>query len=135
MLKKLNHIGIIVEDLGRVIEKFKGFGLSCTEIKEAQKLGARIGFFPIGDTLIEIICHTGKDKGDDPMDSVVRRQKGTINHISFEVDDLETSIRDFEKNGAKLVEGCPRQGAHGRIAFFYPETTEGVLIELCQLSL
>jgi len=135
MLKKLNHIGIISDDLERTIERFKGFGLSCTEIKEAQKLGSRIGFFPIGDNLIEIICHTGPYKGDDLMDSVVRRQKGTINHISFEVDNLEATIKDFERNGAKLVEGCPRQGAHGRIAFFYPETTEGVLIELCQLPL
>ena len=132
MLKKLDHIGIISDDLEQAIERFKGFGLSCTEIKEAKKFGARIGFFPIGDNLLEIICHIGPDKGDDPMDSVVRGQKGTINHISFEVDDLEASIRDFEKNGARLVEGCPRQGAHGRIAFFYPETTEGVLIELCQ---
>jgi hypothetical protein len=32
-----------------------------------------------------------------------------------------------------MIEGCPRKGAHGRIAFFHPETTEGVLIELCEL--
>ena len=42
-------------------------------------------------------------------------------------------ILDFERNGAKMIEGCPRKGAHGRIAFFYPETTAGVLIELCEL--
>ena len=67
------------------------------------------------------------------MTSVVRGQKGTLNHLCFEVDDLDASIRDFERNGAKMIEGCPRPGAHGRIAFFYPETTEGVLIELCEL--
>jgi methylmalonyl-CoA/ethylmalonyl-CoA epimerase len=86
----------------------------------------------IGDTSIELICDT-EPVLDDPMVRVVMGQKGVINHLCFEVDDLETSIKKFEKNGAKLVESCPRPGGHGRIAFFYPETTEGVLIELCEV--
>lgn len=133
MLKKLRHIGVMVENLERAVEKFKGLGLPCTEIKENKQIDVRIGFLSIGDTSIEIICHMGPDKGDDPTVRVVRGQKGTINHLCFEVDDLEATIQDFERSGAKLVEGCPRPGAHGRIAFFYPETTEGVLIELCEV--
>jgi methylmalonyl-CoA epimerase len=130
MLKKIRHIGIVVENLERAINKFKAFGLSCSEVMEIKEVGVKIGFFPIGDTLIELLYYTGPDKGHD---SVVRSQKGAINHLCFEVDDLELSIQDFEKNGAKLVNGFPRSGAHGRIAFFYPETTEGVLIEICQV--
>ena len=133
MLKKLRHIGVMVGNLERAVEKFKGFGLPCTEIKENKQMDLRIGFLSIGDTSIEIICHTEPDKGDDPMVSMVRGQKGTINHLCFEVDDLEATIQDFERSGAKLAEGCPRPGVHGRIAFFYPETTEGVLIELCEV--
>ena len=119
----------MVEDFEGAVEKFKAFGRACTEIRENKKIGAQIAFLPIGDTSLKIIWHTGPDKGDDAMVSVVREQKGTINHLCFEVDDFDATIRDFERNGARLVEGCPRTGAHGRIAFFYPETTEGVLIE------
>jgi methylmalonyl-CoA/ethylmalonyl-CoA epimerase len=133
MLKKLRHIGVMVENFERALERFKRFGLPCTEIKENKEIDARIGFLPIGDSSIEIICHTAPDKGDDPMVSMVRGHKGVINHLCFEVDDLEKTIQDFEGNGAKLAEGCPRPGAHGRVAFFYPETTEGVLIELCEV--
>ena len=132
MLKKMRHVGIIVEDIDRTIKKFEGFGLACNEVIERKEEGSRIAFFPIGDTLIELLSFS-PDKGWDPVHTVVRSQKGTINHLCFEVDDLEASIRDFEKNGAQLVEGCPRAGAHGRIAFFYPETTEGILIELCEV--
>ena len=130
MLKKIRHIGIVVEDLERAINKFKAFGLSCSEVMEINEVGVKIGFFPIGDTLIELLYYTGPDEGHD---TVVRSQKGAINHLCFEVDDLESSIQDFEKNGAKLVNGFPRLGAHGRVAFFHPETTEGVLIEICQV--
>ena len=131
-MKKMRHMGIIVEDLDRTIKKFEGFGLTCNEVIERKEEGIRIAFFPIGDTLIELLSFS-PDKGWDPVHTVVRSQKGTINHLCFEVDDLEANIRDFKKNGAKLVEGCPRAGAHGRIAFFYPETTEDVLIELCEV--
>jgi methylmalonyl-CoA/ethylmalonyl-CoA epimerase len=123
----------MVENFEQAIETFRGFGLSCSEIKENRQMNLRVGFLPIGETSIEIVCHTKPDKGDDPMVSMVRGQKGTINHLCFEVDDLEATVQDFERSGAKLAEGCPRPGSHGRIAFFYPETTEGVLIELCEV--
>lgn len=129
MIKKLRHIGIVVENLDRAIKTFEGLGLQCNEVMEIKEMGVRIAFFPIGDTLIEALCYTEPDK----LPSVVTAQKGAINHLCFEVDDLEASIQDFEKNGVKLVEGFPRAGAHGRVAFFYPEATDGVLIEICQV--
>ena len=132
MLKKIRHIGILVEDLERTVKKFEGFGLTCSEVVEKPDVGARIAFLPIGDTLIEFLRHSD-DEVRLPFNTVVRSQPGAINHICFEVDDLEASIRDFENNGAKLIEGTPRDGAHGRVAFFYPETTEGVLLELCEV--
>ena len=133
MLKKMRHIGVMGKDFERAVERFKGFGLPCTEVLEVKEIKAKIAFFPIGDTMLELICEEGPVNPQDKMQAVVRKQEGTINHLCFEVDNLDTTIKDFEKNGAKLVEGCPRRGAHGRVAFFYPETTEGVLIELCEV--
>jgi len=123
----------MVDNFEQALEKFKGFGLACSEVKEDHKIDLQVGFLSIGDTSIELLHHTKPDRGDSLLSSIVRGQKGAINHLCFEVDDLEASIRDFERNGAKMIEGCPRPGAHGRIAFFYPETTAGVPIELCQL--
>jgi methylmalonyl-CoA/ethylmalonyl-CoA epimerase len=133
MLKKMRHIGIMGKDFERTVKKFKGFGLPCTEVIEVKEIKAKIAFFPIGDTMLELICEEGPVNPQDKMQVTVRKQEGTINHLCFEVDNLETTIKDFEKNGAKLIEGCPRRGAHGRVAFFDPETTEGVLIELCEV--
>ena len=130
MLKKIRHIGVLIKDLDRAIDKFRGLGLPCAEVTELKELGIKVAFLPIGDSLIELICYIDPEKG---RDSVVRKQKGAINHICFEVDDIEASIKNFERNGARLVEGYPKPGAHGRVAFFHPETTEDVLIEICQV--
>jgi methylmalonyl-CoA epimerase len=132
MLKKMRHIGIIVEDFNHAIKKFEGFGLPSTEVIEKKEDGIKIAFSPIGDTSIEFVSFS-PDKGWGPMHTIVRSQKGAINHLCFEVDNLEVTIKDFEKQGAKLVEGCPKPGAHGRVAFFYPESTDGILIELCEV--
>ena len=133
MIKKMRHIGINVKDIDSAVKKFEAYGLPCTEVIEREALGMRIAFFSVGDTLIEFVSFVDPDKGWDEFHRVVRKYEGVINHICFEVDDLDASIKDFEKAGAKQVEGSPRPGAHGRVALFYPESTEGILIELCQV--
>jgi methylmalonyl-CoA/ethylmalonyl-CoA epimerase len=130
MFKKVNHIALITEDFERSIETFKGLGFECTQVIEAKEHNLRVAFLPVGDTALEVIYHSSPPDASDAMANLVASQKGSINHVCIEVDDLEAAIDKFEKNGARLVEGCPRPGAHGRVAFFYPETTAGLLIEL-----
>ena len=127
-LKKIHHVGIIVEDLQQAIEKFIGFGFSCTEIKDLKEAGVKIAFFPIGDSLIELLYFEPEKR----QDALASSQNGAINHICFEVDDLDAAIEDFQKNGAKLMEGFPRAMGQARMAFFDPETTENALLEIYQ---
>lgn len=134
MLKKLLHIGIVGDDFDRALERFKGFGFHCAQVLENEKLGAKLAFLPIGEAMLEFICHTHPPASEDPMVNVVSGQKGALNHLCFQVDSLEDTIEDFVRHGARIVEGCPRTGAQGRVVFFYPETTEGVLIELCEIE-
>ena len=114
-----------------VVKKYEGFGLTCIEKFEKKEEGRKFAFFQVGDTQIEFVSFS-PDKGWDPVHTVIRAQEGALNHLCFEVDDLDVSIKDFEKNGAKLLEGCPMAGAHGRMAFFDPKTTENILLELCE---
>jgi methylmalonyl-CoA epimerase len=130
MLKKLHHIGILLEDFDGKVKRFEKFGLACSKVIEKKEEALQIAFFPIGDTLIEFISYT-TNKSDD-LSQLIRSQQGQLNHLCFEVDDIEATIQDFEKNGAKLIEGSLRVGVTGRIAFFHPETTDGILIELTE---
>lgn len=132
---KVDHIGIFVENLDRVIDKLRLLGIPCIHLKEETTQTPRIGFFPIGDIQLEIMSYPGAIQEDSALSRVVCAQKGAINHISLAVDEIEEGIKAFEKTGARVVEGCPMPGAHGPIAFFYPETTEGILIELCEVPI
>ncbi len=48
MIKKMRHIGIVVEDLDHAIKKYEGFGLTCTEVSGKKEIGMRVAFSPIG---------------------------------------------------------------------------------------
>jgi len=131
MLKRIRHIGIVVDDLKHAVERFSvGLGLNFTEFIEKEDIGVEIAFAPVGETLIELLHYTKPMQGEG---SVVRKQKGAINHICFEVDNLKKTIKYFEQKGLKVAKGYPIRGAHGEVAFFEPSTTEGVLIEICQI--
>lgn len=132
MLKKIDHIGIEVEDLQHIVERFTALGLTCSEVSEREDIGLKMAFFPIGDTVIEFI-NISPEKRREALYTLLRSEEGAVNHICFKVDNLDVSIQDFEKSGARLIDGYPSQGAHGRIAFFDPKTTGGVLVELCQI--
>jgi catechol 2,3-dioxygenase-like lactoylglutathione lyase family enzyme len=71
----------------------------------------------------------------DSFHTVVRSQKGAINHRCFEVDDLDATIKHSQKNGAHLVEGSSRAEAHGWVALFRSETTDRILIEIFQIKM
>jgi len=131
LLKKIRHIGIVVNDLQSAIEMFsKKMDINFTEYLEKKDLGVEIAFAPIGETLIELLHYTTSSKAKP---SIVKNQKGTINHICFEVDDIQEAIKYYNEKGLKVAEGYPIIGAHGKIAFFDPSTTEGILIEICQV--
>lgn len=119
MLKKMRHIGVIVEDFDRAVKKFEGFGLPSTEVIERKEDGMKIAFSPIGDTLIEFVSFS-PDKAWDPMHTIVRSHKGAINHLCFEVDNLEATIKDFEKQGAYSWRVARKQEPMAAWPFFIP---------------
>jgi hypothetical protein len=55
-----------------------------------------------------------------------------VNHLSIRVDRVDDSVQAYRRKGVIVQEGFPRQGSHGRIAFFEPETTDGILMEICE---
>ena len=103
-------------------------GFLVQKLEDLKEAGVKIAFFPIGDSLIELLCFEPDKRQNAPAGS----QKNAINHICFEVENLDASIQDFQKNGAKLMEGFPKTMGQSRMAFFSPETTLNVLVEILQ---
>jgi len=128
-LPHVGHIGIIVENMEKSMALFQTlFGFSPSKIKEMTDVGLRIATLKAENIDIELIQYL--DQGHHFGKTVMGEAPG-VNHFSINLDNVETAAREFQKKGIKIMEGFPRPGNHGMVAFFEPETTEKILLEVC----
>ena len=129
-IKRVDHLGVIVDDLDDAVRSFTGhLGL---ELDHTEQYGDEldIAFLPCGETLVELI----KPRTDQGSNADYLKQHGPgIQHVAFEVDDLEAALAELSERGVKPLGDAPVPGAGGmRIAFLDPQTFGGILVELCE---
>ena len=131
MMERVSHIGIMVRDLDRAIESYtKGLGLELEGRKEIPELKLRIGFVRVGPLEIELLEFSDPAL---PIPKAIRAGHYGLSHVSFEVRHLDQTVKELETKGFTLLEGFPRQGAHGRIAFVVPPHSPEERIELLEV--
>jgi methylmalonyl-CoA/ethylmalonyl-CoA epimerase len=87
-LKRIDHVGIVVGDLGEHLAQLEALGLTVARTNENAESFAV--YFACGDASVELIDVR------DPTARASRLPEGEqarIEHIAFEVDDLE-EVRD-----------------------------------------
>lgn len=128
-IKRIAHLGIAVKDLDEALGFFTGnLPLQMTHTEEYQ--GMKIGFLPVGDSSIELLQDIS---GSSAIKKFIEKNGEGIQHIAFEVDDIEEAVAELKAKGVRLIDNSPREGAHGMtIAFIHPKASRGILVELCQ---
>jgi len=128
---KVDHIGIAVNNLEETLKFYTDvLGLEClgTEVVEEQKV--RVAFLPVGDTELELLESTDPE---GPIARFIEKNGEGVQHIAFQVDNIEEAILHMQEKGMKMIDEKPRYGAGGaRIAFVHPKGTSRVLVELSQ---
>lgn len=131
MIKKVEHIGIAVSDLEAselVFEKLLGEKSYKQETVVSEAVTT--SFFKIGDQKIELLAANTKDS---PIKSFIEKRKQGVHHIALHVDSIEKEIIRLEKLGFEFISKTPKKGADNKmIVFLHPNSTNGVLIELCE---
>ncbi len=133
MLKKIEHIGIVVNDLKERTRKYTSLlGLEVKEIEEVnvENVTNRVAFLPIGETNIELIQTSAKT--GLAADFLKERGEG-IHHIAFEVEDLNKTFQELRSKGVQFIWNKIVKGSRGSIiALIKPEELGGIYIELVQ---
>ena len=134
MLKRLNHVAIVVPDLRAAAELYRDvFGAQVSERIELALHGVSLVFVELSNSKIELMHPLGEDS---PLAKfLLRNQGGGIHHICFEVSDIVAASDALEKKGMKILgDGKPTEGAHGNpVIFLHPKDFCGTLIELEQV--
>jgi lactoylglutathione lyase/methylmalonyl-CoA/ethylmalonyl-CoA epimerase len=130
-LKKIDHVGIAVKSIEESLKFYEGvLGLKCKGTEEVKSQKVITAFVPIGESEFELLEPTSDDS---PIAKFIAKKREGIQHIAVRVDDVEAALEELKKQGMRLIDEKPRDGAGGaKIAFVHPKSTNGVLLELCQ---
>jgi len=128
---KIHHVGIAVRSLDEASRRFGSLlGLQTAERYDLPEFGVAALFMPVGGSNLELLEPLGDAS---TVGKFLERRGEGVHHICFEVDDIVASLRDFEEQGATLIDHEPRPGAGGHlVAFVHPKSSHGVLVELKQ---
>ena len=143
MIKKVNHIAILVSDLDKALLTYQaGLGLELAKRQDMPEQEVEIAFLPTGDSMIELIKPTTETSGVAKF--LAKRGEG-LHHICLEVDNIEEAIKEkiggltagmkiqeMQARGVEMIHSTPIQAAEGRGAFLHPRGAHGVLIELLE---
>jgi methylmalonyl-CoA/ethylmalonyl-CoA epimerase len=129
MLKKMDHIGIVVKDLDKAIKSYTDmFGF-----KVVEKMGGPGGEFTnammeLGDIRVELF----QPLKPGSFSRFLEEKGGGLHHVSFLTDDIAKEVKNLKAQGKKLQNEEPMQLPNAKIVFVHPSAAENVLIELVE---
>lgn len=133
LLKRINHIGFDVEDIGKTIAVLRRLlGSRCSDITTIELEGGagivKTAFFDLQGCAIELAeHHLPASWGDTPLIT-----GPGFHHVAFETASFDETLHWLAGLGIKSLPRFPMITPHGRVAFLDPEHTEGILYELVE---
>lgn len=132
MVERIDHIGVLVEDIASSREIYERLGIELVKTERVPEFGVEIAFMSNGTELIELVEPLADD---DEFTQLLTDQDhtGFLHHIAFRVEDIEAVLEDLKQAGVGLRDPTPRQGAGGAsVAFLEQAAGNGVNIELVE---
>ncbi|MCO0596929.1 VOC family protein [Peribacillus butanolivorans] len=140
-IQRIDHVGVIVNDLSAAKEFFLDFGL---EVKgewemEGELMGYAVGLnnvkvacvglgMPDGQTWIELIkFYTPSDEKD--IQQTFANTLG-IRHIAFTVEDIEAVVAKLKKKGTEIFSEIQQYEESYKLC--YVRGPEGIILELAE---
>lgn len=123
----LHHAGILVADPAPITATLELLGMPRERL-ETYGTELDIGFHSCGNALVEVLTPRGEEGWNAEW---LARNGPSIQHVAFEVADIDEALGDLRRRGMRMLEPAPRPGAGGTtIAFLDPAMTGSILVEI-----
>ncbi len=130
MIRKIDHVGIAVSSIGAVAKTiYEAFGFKEIANHVSSEGGFISKMVKGSDAVIELIEPAGTEGG---IRRFVEKHGNCLHHVSFEVDDIASTINEMRELGVIFINPAPELVGIDKVAFINPRSTAGVLIELVQ---
>lgn len=128
----VHHIGIVVADIEEAKKAYETiFGMEIVQVFDVEAFSAKVAFFPVTNTYIELVQPTNPDDGLGRF----LKNSGGLHHICYEVENIEAMISELQKQKVRLIPDAPQwTPCFEKTLFIHPKDTGGVLVELVQTA-
>ena len=132
MLKRIDHIGVIVRDIDEAVKVFSEiFGFRKVDSSpytdsEGDFKSVQVAAGEVTIELIEPINPNGS------LANFLQKRGEGLHHISIEVDDIDRELELLKTKGVRLINEEAQAVGHSKVAFVHPVATKGILVELTQ---
>ena len=131
-ITKINHVAIAVSNLDSALSFWRDIlGLQVAHIENVLSQNSTVAFMPVGDSEVELVNPTSDDTG---LARFLLDKGPGMHHLCFEVDDLEEMLSILKAKGVKLINETPQVLPGRKMAFIHPKASNGVLVELYELT-
>jgi lactoylglutathione lyase len=133
MIKTIDHIGILTNDLQQSVEFYTGvLGFSISAKIEMEEVGLSAIFIEKNGSKIELMGYRGAiPKRSEGIEIIMGGSSIPLNdHITFTVDDLGATVSELKEKGVEFVLEPMQVEGGMKIASF--KDPNGVLIELVE---
>ncbi len=129
-LGKVHHVALIVASIETALGFWRDLlGAPLETIMDIPQDRVRIAFLTVGESKIELVQPTDDSTG---VARFLASKGEGFHHVCFEVADLSEALTRLGLDGLELIDGAPRKGAEGPVAFIHPRSCHGVLVELIE---
>jgi methylmalonyl-CoA/ethylmalonyl-CoA epimerase len=129
MLKRIDHVGVVVDDLEQARQFLAGMGMRHNRDLEIPGR-LRASFYTCGEVEIEVLEISEQEERSRRLGSASAR----IEHIAIEVDSLSKTLSDLTQLGVVPQTEAPVKLDKGLNYWTVAETCDGIVYQLIEAS-
>lgn len=129
----INHIAIVVQNINEALEFWHdALGLDLNHVQAMPEHESVVAFLTSGESEVELVTPTTDNSG---IARYLRNRGPGVHHICLEVDDIQGMLNHLKQKDITLINEAPQVSKDGKkYAFIHPESAQGVLVELYELT-
>ena len=127
----IEHLGIAVDSIDKAAPFWKHIlKISHRSTEDVIDQGVVTDIYDTGQGKVELLEALGDNS---PIAKFLDKRGPGIHHVCFEVEDINSAIKELKENKINVLSDGPTIGAEGyKVVFIHPKSTGGVLVELAE---
>ncbi len=131
MLRRIDHIGVAVDDLDAALKLYgDDLAMATAHRETVEEQGVEAVLLDVGENHVELLRPLSEDT---PVGKFLAKKGPGLHHVAYQVEDIDAELERLKGEGIRMIDDTARVGIRAsRVAFVHPASTGGVLTELVE---